>query len=105
MLIPHTKAMIMKNPPHPGEILKYDYMEPLNLTVSSLAKAIHVSRKNLSQIVNKSAGISPSMAVRLSKAFQTSPMYWLGMQEEYELSKVLNSDLVNEDIKPLVVVT
>lgn len=63
------EKMIMKKPPHPGEILKYDYMEPLNLRVTNLAKVLHVSRKSLSQIINEKAGISLDMAIRLSKAF------------------------------------
>jgi len=96
------KKMIMKNPPHPGEILKYDYMEPLNLTVTSLAMALRVSRKSLSQIINRKAGVSPSMAIRLSKAFQTTPMYWLGMQEEFALAQALKGDAAKEEILPVV---
>ena len=61
--------MIMFNPPHPGEILREDYVVPLELTITDLAKALRVSRKNLSEIVNEHTGISPQMAVRLAKAF------------------------------------
>ncbi len=96
------EKMIMKNPPHPGEILKYDYMEPLSLTVTNLAKVLHVSRKSLSQIINEKTGISPGMSIRLSKAFQTTPMYWLGMQEEYALAQALNSEVAKEEILPVV---
>ncbi len=96
---------MMKNPPHPGEILKYDYMEPLNLKVTSLAKSLHISRKSLSQIINGKAGISPDMAIRLSKAFQTTPIYWLGMQEEYALAQALHGKVTHEDILPVVTVS
>lgn len=86
----------MKNPPHPGEVLKYDYMEPLGITVTELARALNMSRKNLSQIINSRTGISPNVAIRLSKAFRTTPMYWHGMQREFDLAKALNNkDLID----------
>lgn len=96
------EKMIMKNPPHPGEILKYDYLVPLDLTISHLAEVLHVSRKTLSQIVNEKSAITPAMAIRLSKAFGTSPMYWIGMQEEYDMARALASEVANEDIQSLV---
>ena len=81
--------MIMFDPPHPGEILKEDYLIPLKLTVTQLAKSLGVSRKNLSEIVNEKTGISAEMAIRLSKAFDTTPELWIGMQKEYELARAL----------------
>ena len=77
--------MVMFNPPHPGEILREDYMTPLKLTITSLAEALGVSRKSISEIVNERKGISSEMAIRLSKAFSTSPQLWIGMQSEYDL--------------------
>ena len=65
--------MKMHNPPHPGEVLKELCLEPLNLTVTEAAEALGVSRKTLSAILNGRAGISPEMAIRLGKAFDTSP--------------------------------
>ena len=64
--------MLMHNPPHPGEILKELCLEPLGVSVTEAAKALGVSRKTLSSIINGKAGISPEMAVRLSIAFDTS---------------------------------
>ena len=75
----------MHNPPHPGEILKALCLEPLGLTVTEAAKALGVSRKTLSAILNGRAGISPEMAVRLSLAFNTSAESWLQQQCQYEL--------------------
>ena len=75
----------MHNPPHPGEILKEEYLKPLNLSVSETALKLGVSRKALSDIVNEKAGISPLMSLRLSKAFNTTPDLWLGMQLDYDL--------------------
>ncbi len=60
--------MLMHNPPHPGAIIKKLCIEPLDLTVTETAKALGVSRKTLSSIVNEKAGTSPEMAVRLSRA-------------------------------------
>ncbi|MEK6481848.1 HigA family addiction module antitoxin [Catalinimonas sp. 4WD22] len=77
----------MFNPPHPGEILREDYLEPLQLTVTRTAEALGVTRKNLSEILNGHTGISPEMAVRLSKAFNTSAQFWLNLQVQYDLWK------------------
>ncbi len=77
--------MIMHNPPHPGEIIKEAYLEPLGLTVTEAAKALKVTRKTLSAIINGKAGISPAMSIRLSKAFHTAPQLWLNIQQSYDL--------------------
>jgi addiction module HigA family antidote len=75
----------MHNPPHPGEVLRELCLAPLNLSVSDAAKALGVSRKTLSAILNGRAGISPEMAVRLSIAFDTSAESWLNQQTQYDL--------------------
>jgi addiction module HigA family antidote len=77
--------MIMHNPPHPGEILKELCLEPLGLSVTDAAKALGVSRKTLSSILNGRAGISPEMAVRLSIAFDTTSESWMNQQMQYDL--------------------
>jgi len=77
--------MLMHNPPHPGDILKELCLKPLELTVTDAARALGVSRKTLSAIVNGKAGISPEMAVRLSIAFNTSSESWLNQQSQYDL--------------------
>jgi len=77
--------MNMHNPPHPGEIVRDLCLEPLELSVTDAAKALGVSRKTLSSILNGRSGISPEMALRLSKAFNTSPESWLTQQVQYDL--------------------
>ncbi len=77
--------MKMHKPPHPGEILKALCLEPLELSVTAAAEALGVSRKTLSAILNGRAGISPAMAIRLSKAFDTTPESWLNQQMQYDL--------------------
>ena len=77
--------MRMHNPPHPGEILRELCIEPLGITVTDAARALGVSRKTLSAILNGRAGISPEMAIRLSKAFDNSAESWLNQQTQYDL--------------------
>ena len=78
----------MHNPPHPGEILRELCLAPLGLSVSDAAKALRVSRKTLSEILNGRAGISPEMAVRLAIAFNTTPESWMNQQTQYDLWKI-----------------
>jgi addiction module HigA family antidote len=75
----------LRQPSHPGAIIKYDYLEPLGLSVSALAEALGVSRKTLSKIVNERAGVSPDMALRLSRALNTTPDLWLNLQRTRDL--------------------
>ncbi len=77
--------MRMHNPPHPGEILRELCLKPLNLTVTAAAKALGVSRKTLSSILNGRSGISAEMAVRLSIALGTTAESWLAQQQQYDL--------------------
>ncbi len=77
----------LRRPTHPGGILRRHYMEPLSMTVSGLAVVLGVSRKTLSEIVNEHASITPDMALRLSKAFKTTPELWLNMQRNCDLWK------------------
>lgn len=77
----------MKNPPHPGETVRYDCLEPLGLTVTQGAKVLGVTRQALNNLVNGKSGISPEMAIRLSKAFGSSPETWLKMQLDYDLAQ------------------
>lgn len=75
----------MHNPPHPGEIIRELCLQPLALSVTEAAEGLGVSRKTLSAILNGRAGISPEMALRLSKAFGTTPESWLNQQMQYDL--------------------
>ena len=77
--------MSMHNPPHPGEIIRELCLEPLELSITDAADALGVSRKTLSSILNGRSGISPEMALRLAKAFNTSPESWLNQQIQYDL--------------------
>jgi addiction module HigA family antidote len=78
----------MANPPHPGRHVRHDCLEPLGLSVTEGAKALGVTRQALNNLVNGKSGISPEMAVRLSKAFGGSATVWLKMQMDYDLAQV-----------------
>ena len=81
--------MPMKNPPHPGLSVRHDCLEPLGLNVTEAAKRLGVSRKQLSDIVNCHAGISPEMAIRLDKAFGAGADMWLRLQAAYDLAQAM----------------
>ena len=85
--------MPMKNPPHPGRIVRQDCIEPLGLTITGAAKALGISRQALNNLVNGKAGISPEMAVRISKAFGGSAEMWLRLQANYDLAQVRHNDI------------
>ena len=77
--------MPMHHPPHPGEHIRHLCLEPLDLTVTAGAKALGVSRKALSELLNGHTGVSPEMAVRLSKAFASTTRHWMQLQMNYDL--------------------
>jgi addiction module HigA family antidote len=77
----------MKNPPHPGVSVRINCLEPLGLSVTKGAKVLGVTRQALNNLVNGKSGISPEMAIRLSKAFGSKPEVWLGMQLDYDLAQ------------------
>jgi addiction module HigA family antidote len=76
----------MKNPVHPGRIVRHDCLEPLGLSVTAGAKVLGVSRQTLTKVVSGKSGISPEMAIRLTKAFGSTPETWLRMQLAYDLA-------------------
>jgi len=89
--------MPMKNPPHPGRLVQ-STLQSCNLNVTDAAKHLGVSRNTLSHAVNQEAGISPEMAVRISKAFGGSAGIWLRMQAAYDLAQVMeNEDRIKVD--------
>jgi len=74
-----------RQPTHPGVIIREDYQKPLSLTITELASILGVSRKTVSKIINERGSISPDMALRLARAFDTTPDLWLNLQKNYEL--------------------
>src|ERR1700741_559970 len=78
--------MPMKNPAHPGRIVRHDCLEPLGLSVTAGAKVLGVTRQALNNLVNGKSGISPEMAIRLTKAFGSPEETWLRLQLAYDLA-------------------
>ena len=82
------RPMIMKNPPHPGGVVLRQCIEPSGLTITDAAAALGVTRNTLSELVNGKRGVSPEMAVRISKVFGGTEEGWLGQQAQYDLAQV-----------------
>ncbi len=80
--------MPMKNPPHPGGFVLRQCIQPLGLTITEAATALGVTRTTLSELVNGKRGVSPEMAVRLSKVFGGNAETWLTQQAQYDLAQV-----------------
>lgn len=80
--------MKMYNPPHPGEIIKGLWLDPMGVSITDAAQAMGVSRKTLSKIVNGKARVTPEIAVRLSVALGGSAESWLGHQAAYDLWEI-----------------
>jgi len=80
--------MTMKRPPHPGGVVLRQCIEPLALTITAAAAALGVTRNTLSELVNEKRGVSPEMAVRLSKVFGGTEEGWLVQQAQYDLAQL-----------------
>ena len=84
--------MAMKNPVHPGVIVREECLKPLGLSVTGGAGCLGVGRQTLSNLVNEKASVSIEMAYRLSKAFGSTPETWLGMQLAFDLAQSRDLD-------------
>ena len=84
--------MPMKTPPHPGRSIRNACLEPLGLSVTDGAKLLRVTRQALNNVINGISGISPEMAIRLTKAFGSTPETWLRMQLAYDLAQARKNE-------------
>lgn len=93
---------IKRKPTHPGEILRDDFLKPLNLTQMKLAKALGITFRTVNEIVNERRNLSPEMAVKLARYFGTSEEVWLNLQNQHDIHRVKTRDKkVLVRIKPL----
>ncbi|MBA3506207.1 MAG: HigA family addiction module antidote protein [Betaproteobacteria bacterium] len=99
--------MQMKNPPHPGRIVRQECLLPFNLSVADAAKGLGVSRQTLNQLLIGKSALTPEMAVRLSKAIGNEPDFWLRLQRQYDLALALkDADKIKvKKFTPKVLVT
>ncbi len=88
-------------PTHPGEIIKHHYMIPLSLSVTAVAEILGVSRKTVSKIVNERGAVTSDMALRLSRAFDTTPQLWMGLQQNYALWHAANDSSDWKNVEPV----
>ncbi|MBW7958588.1 MAG: HigA family addiction module antidote protein [Anaerolineae bacterium] len=101
MSIPNTTGMKRK-PTHPGEMLREDFLPDYDLTVSSLAEAIGVSRQSVNELLRERRSVSPEMALRLARLFGNSPEFWLNAQQAvdlWEAARAIQNDMAR--ITPL----
>jgi antitoxin HigA-1 len=91
---------LLKNPSHPGEVLKELYLTPLNLSAIALAQKLHVPRTRIERLVKRETAVSADTAMRLAKVFGTTPEYWMNMQRAWDLARA--REIVDvSDISPL----
>lgn len=101
-----TQARQSKLPPlHPGEVLREEFMKPLNLTGYSLGKLCGVPRTRLERIAREEVSISADTALRLAAYFRTTPQFWLNLQNRYDVEKArieIGQDLARIKARELV---
>ena len=91
---------MIRRPTHPGNIIKEDYLLPLSITIKDMADTLGVSRKTLSKIINERGAITPDMALRLSRAFDTTADFWLTLQKNYDLWHAETASKEWQKVKP-----
>ncbi len=91
--------MIMRNHPHPGELLREDVLVPLGIRVTDAAQRLGLARNTLSRIINGRSGISPDLAIRLERAGVGTARFWMALQTNFELSEALKRK--QPEVKPL----
>ncbi len=96
-----TMRRMIRRPTHPGNIIKEDYLLPLSITIKDMAANLGVSRKTLSKITNERGAITPDMALRLSRALDTTPDLWLNLQKNYDLWQAEMESQEWKKVKPL----
>ncbi len=90
-----------RQPTHPGKIIKEDYLEPLSISITEMAMTLGISRKTLSKIINEKGSVTPDMALRLSRAFDTSSIFWLNLQRNYDLWQAENTSKAWKKVKQI----
>ena len=91
---------MIRRPTHPGSMIKEDYLLPLSITIKDMAETLGVSRKTLSKIINERGVITPDMALRLSRALDTTPEFWLDLQKNYDLWQAETESQEWKKVKP-----
>jgi len=93
------------NPVHPGEILKEDFLDEMNLTAGKVAKAVFVPRTRIERIVKGEMGVTADTATRLAQFFGTSAEFWLNLQRSYDLAVAAKDDSLRDDLRRIETVS
>jgi addiction module HigA family antidote len=90
-------------PIHPGEILREEFIEPLDISPAALARALHVSAPTVNEIVRERRGVTADMAIRLARYFDTSAQFWMNLQTDYALATTFAStgEEIEQEVEPL----
>jgi addiction module HigA family antidote len=90
-------------PVHPGEILREEYLKPLEMSANSLAEALHLTATRINDIVREQRGVTPDTAMRLARYFNTTPEFWLNLQQAYELRTAAEKhwEKIMNEIQPM----
>jgi antitoxin HigA-1 len=91
---------MIRRPTHPGKIIKEDYLLPLSVTIKDMSESLGISRKTLSKIINERGAVTPEMALRLSRAFDTTPDFWLNLQKNFDLWQAKTESQGWKKVKP-----
>lgn len=91
-----------RKPTTPGEVLLYEYLEPLGLKINDLAEMLHIHRNSVSALVNNNRNLSVDMAVRLAKAFDTTVEFWLNLQQNVDIWEVKTNARTQEELSRIV---
>ena len=91
---------LLKEPMHPGEVLKELYLDPLDMGAITFARRLNVPRTRIERLMKGVTGVTPDTALRLARAFNTTPAYWMNMQTNYDMS-VASKEVDVSGIEPL----
>ncbi len=92
----------IRKPTSPGDVLLYEYLEPLGLKINELAEMLHIHRNSVSALVNNNRKLSVDMAVRLAKAFDTTAEFWLNLQQNVDIWEVQTNARTQEELSRIV---
>ena len=90
-------------PVHPGEVLREEYLEPMQLSANELSLALRVPANRIGDILKERRGVTPNTALRLARYFGTDAQSWLNLQSDYELKVAMNKDgeKIHQDVQPM----
>ncbi|SCZ73560.1 addiction module antidote protein, HigA family [Epibacterium ulvae] len=94
--------VILRNPVHPGEVLKEDFLDEYDMSAGKLAQNLKVSRNRIERLVRAERGMSPDTAMRLSKLFGTTPEFWLNLQRGYDLAMAAQDPALADDLNEIL---